>query len=137
MAQQMAFRSGHQLRVSWERSSFSVRCVVSGDLQGALREGNSLPCSPGTVARGDGGGAFALAFGRLGLRRRGGRVPDEFTQELELGQEELPDHIPTCDGGKQHRNVVMISLIHTITQWSAFESGETAKTYIYKYKNTL
>lgn len=35
---------------------------------------------------------LALGFGRL----RGPGLPDELSQELKLGEEELPDDVPTC-----------------------------------------
>lgn len=39
---------------------------------------------------------LALGFGRLRCGVRGTGLPDELTQELKLGEEELPDYEPTC-----------------------------------------
>lgn len=68
------------------------------DLRSDLRRGDSLACRPGPIPCRGAGRTFALGFGRLSFSLRGAGVPDEFTKELELGQEELPDYIPT----KQH-----------------------------------
>lgn len=38
---------------------------------------------------------FTLGFGRLSFGLRGACIPEKLTQEFELGQEELPDYIPT------------------------------------------
>lgn len=67
-------------------------------LRGAFWEGDSLACTPGSISHRGAGCTFALGFGRLTFSLRGAGVTDKLTQELELGQEELPDYIPT----KQH-----------------------------------
>lgn len=59
-----------------------------------------MACGPGPISRRGVRRAFALGFGRLRFGLRGAGVPDKFTQELELGQEELPNYIPT----KQHED---------------------------------
>lgn len=68
------------------------------DLRSDFWRGDSLACRPGPNSCRGAGCAFTLGFGRLSFSLRGAGVPDEFTKELELGQEELPDYIPT----KQH-----------------------------------
>ncbi|TNN28614.1 hypothetical protein EYF80_061237 [Liparis tanakae] len=55
------------------------------------RRGDSLACGPGPITDRR---VFALGVGRLRLGLRGAAVPDELAQELELGQEELPDYVP-------------------------------------------
>lgn len=57
-----------------------------------------MACGPGPTSSRGVRCTFALGFGRLRFGLWGAGVPDKFTQELELGQEELPDYIPT----KQH-----------------------------------
>lgn len=57
-----------------------------------------MACSPGPISCRGTGCAFALGFGRLSFGLWGAGIADKLTQELELGQEELPDYIPT----KQH-----------------------------------
>lgn len=66
-----------------------------GDLWRAFRGGNSLAWSPGPTSCRSVRCTLTLGFGRLRFGLRGASVPDKFTQELELGQEELPDYIPT------------------------------------------
>lgn len=61
-------------------------------------EGDSLACAPGSTPRRGAGCPLALGFGRLRFRLRAAGVSQKLAQELELGQEELPDYIPT----KQH-----------------------------------
>lgn len=48
------------------------------------------------------GFVLAPGFGRLRCGVRGSGLPDELTQELKPGEEELPDHVPTC---RAQRNV--------------------------------
>lgn len=57
-----------------------------------------MACGPRPISCWGVNCAFTLGFGRLRFGLWGASVPDKFTQELELGQEELPDYIPT----KQH-----------------------------------
>lgn len=66
-----------------------------GVLRSAFWRGKSLAGGPGPSSCRGIGRALAVGFGRLRFGLRGAGVPNEFTQELELGQEELPDYIPT------------------------------------------
>lgn len=54
-----------------------------------------MACGPGPISGRGARRAFALGGGGLRLGLRGAAVPDELAQELELGQEELPDDKPT------------------------------------------
>lgn len=64
-------------------------------LRGALWEGDSLACGPAPASRRAPAQTLALGVGRMSFGLWGARVPDEFPQELELGEEELPDDVPT------------------------------------------
>lgn len=68
------------------------------DLRSDFWRSDSLACRPGPTACRGAGCTFTLGFGRLSFSLWGAGVPDKFTKKLELGQEELPDYIPT----KQH-----------------------------------
>lgn len=81
----------------WRASQWDVDALLGGciiNLRGVVGRDNSLACSPGTRSLCSVGQAFVL-FGRLHLGLRGAGVPNKLAQELELGQEELPDYIPT------------------------------------------
>lgn len=66
-----------------------------GDLRSGVWKCNSLACTPGPTP--DRGGRCALVPDLRGLflSLRGAGISDKLTQELELGQEEMPNHIPT------------------------------------------
>lgn len=71
------------------------------DLWSAFRGGNSLASSPGPISCWGVRCTLTLGFGRLRFGLRGASIPYKFTQELELGQEELPDYIPTEEHEEQ------------------------------------
>lgn len=72
-----------------------VPLAASWNLRSVLRRDDSLACSPGTRSLCGTGRAFTV-FGRLRLSLRGAGIPNKLAQELEFGQEELPDYIPAC-----------------------------------------
>lgn len=94
-----------------------------------------MACSPGPIPGRGVGGAFALGFGRLSFGLRGPCLADKLAQELELGQEELPDYIPT----EQHEEQRADKCCHNDQQrepdtlphlsWTAaWNTGTTATT---------
>lgn len=72
------------------------------DLRSAFCGGNSLACSPRAIPCWDTSCTFTLGFGRLSFGLWGSSVTDKFTQELELGQEELPYYIPAWGVKKEN-----------------------------------
>lgn len=59
---------------------------LPADLGAAFWGGDSLACGPGPIPCSRGVDlAFTLGFGRLRFGLRGASIPDQFTQELELG----------------------------------------------------
>lgn len=84
-----------------------IRSSCQDDLWSAFWSGDSLACSPGPTPRRHVSWTFGLRFGRLRFGLRGAGVADKLAQELELGQEELPDYIPTW--GEKNRKYLFKS----------------------------
>ncbi|GAA6101964.1 uncharacterized [Tachysurus ichikawai] len=51
------------------------------------------------------GAALALRFRGFRFSLWRARVPDQLAQELKLGQEELPHHVPTCKAATDQSNI--------------------------------
>lgn len=76
----------------------SVRNISDDDVEVLRRDfwrGDSLAGGPGPVSCRGAGQTFALGLGRLSFGLRGAGVAHQLTEELKLGQEELPDDVPT------------------------------------------
>lgn len=98
--------------------SFRSSAMLLWNLRRAARESDSLACGFGSMAGRRRGAAFALRFRgfRFGLWRA--RVPDQLSQELKLGQEELPHHVPTCKTTTDQSNTESVPFKDSLTcQW--------------------
>lgn len=99
----------HVLLVSW-RALAVMRWYAwmqgrRGELQSAVCKRNSLACTPGPTSDQGGRCAFGAEFWRLVLSLWCAGISNKLTQELELGQEKMPNYVPAWGREIKDRDV--------------------------------